>query len=105
MRISDWSSDVCSSDLRAGGHLKAALLINASARKNFHRVGFAPLRREARLSGPAHVKPMLHVLCFQRNQRRRTVNHAADRKSVVSGKSVPARVGLGGRRRSAKTKQ
>src|SRR3546814_15219556 len=72
MRISDWSSDVCSSDLlRAGGR--------RDRRRDApgQRRGAAPRRRGRRL----------------RRGRRRT-----DRKSVVSGKSVSVRVDLGGRR-------
>src|SRR3546814_8566353 len=60
MRISDWSSDVCSSDLLEHPVPDPALCPAAEA--------------------PVHILPV------------------ADRKSVVSGKSVSVRVDLGGRR-------
>src|SRR3546814_11092490 len=84
MRISDWSSDVCSSDLgfEPGAHLclgdavRAGWPAGARPGDGHHapvgrRFGFAPGRQ-----GPA----------------------AEDRKSVVLGKSVSVRVDLGCRR-------
>src|SRR3546814_19639143 len=70
MRISDWSSDVCSSDLFAHLALEPALdrVVEALPR---HAVG------EVVLAGEPFV---------------------GDRKSVVWGKSVSVRVDLGGRR-------
>src|SRR3546814_21155280 len=62
MRISDWSSDVCSSDL--------------------------PTRRD-QPSRPARGRA---------GRPAPTPRRAADRKSVVEGKSVSVRVDLGGRR-------
>src|SRR3546814_18147290 len=69
MRISDWSSDVCSSDLADGGR---------QPRGEQPRTG---AQRAADAAGPDH---------FGRGAR--------DRKSVVAGKSVSVRVDLGGRR-------
>src|SRR3546814_16070680 len=63
MRISDWSSDVCSSDLSNCGEEHDDVLWAAG--------GLSPARQ---------------------------ADHASDRKSVVSGKSVSVRVDLGGRR-------
>src|SRR3546814_15900963 len=68
MRISDWSSDVCSSDLSC----------TRSATSTPARSGRRPAARRS---------------SFRRWRRART-----DRKSVVSGKSVSVRVDLGGRR-------
>src|SRR3546814_7705036 len=68
MRISDWSSDVCSSDL-------GAKIESKHGRPSF-------LHTHARPRGRAQGDPRL----------------GADRKSVVSGKSVSVRVDLGGRR-------
>src|SRR3546814_11809498 len=69
MRISDWSSDVCSSDLVKRTRTSGILLILAAA-------------------------SLLLAACDDgANQP-----SAADRKSVVSGKSVSVRVDLGGRR-------
>src|SRR3546814_12000934 len=72
MRISDWSSDVCSSDLPTD---------NAAAPRRRRgcppsQAGSSSCRRDWR--GPNRC--------------------ARDRKSVVSGKSVSVRVDLGGRR-------
>src|SRR3546814_18406082 len=85
MRISDWSSDVCSSDLaarrpeeladRADG--PGALRRLRAARDDHPRAaGVAPADRS-------------RAGCTARRQ---------DRKSVVSGKSESVRVDLGGRR-------
>src|SRR3546814_12462816 len=89
MRISDWSSDVCSSDLvPVGSHRPAP-----------------PVPRDA---GPDRRRdPCPHL---PRRNRRRTRSRGSgrgrrvayrcggDRKSVVSGKSVSVSVDLGGRR-------
>src|SRR3546814_20672306 len=99
MRISDWSSDVCSSDLRSrcadGGPMELALL---------------------RGRGPGLVPelPLLHALYQGRvlqgrrarsaparrfeGRKRALFPHPRDRKSVGEGKSVSVRVGLGGGR-------
>src|SRR3546814_11107111 len=86
MRISDWSSDVCSSDLfkqedqllqqKRQGRLRARI-----------RVGHAVAAR-SRAAGRRRCGHRYS----QRLQGRR-----ADRKSVVSGKSVSVRVDIGGR--------
>src|SRR3546814_19337463 len=115
MRISDWSSDVCSSDLLA-------------ARRQLRRRGTVGLRlgfADGRVRGGSQAwRPLLHVL--QRRQLRRRWHRARsramttiaimqptylpwigylDRKSVVSGKSVSVRVDLGGRRIIKKKKK
>src|SRR3546814_8168288 len=72
MRISDWSSDVCSSDLKSD-MLDFADFI---AINKFDRKGAADALRDVRKQ-------------YQRNR---------DRTSVVSGQSVSVRVDLGGRR-------
>src|SRR3546814_6711072 len=68
MRISDWSSDVCSSDLPRARLAAVFGLVHAPQHE--------PARR--RRGGIEHI--------------------ALDRKSVVSGKSVSVRVDRGGRR-------
>src|SRR3546814_16186904 len=80
MRISDWSSDVCSSDLAL--HLLAEGGVLAG-----HRAGGGD--REGVL-GPRRRNV--------ERQRRDGGQHGQDRKSVVMGKSVSVRVDLGGRR-------
>jgi hypothetical protein len=63
-------------DRGAGG---AALV---HARKNFHRVRFAPLRHMARASGLAPVELFLNVFIFQFKPWRTTVHYAAIRGAV-----------------------
>src|SRR3546814_16036293 len=106
MRISDWSSDVCSSDLQA------ILLVV--------ELPVPPAQREQfRLGAPLHDAPMLQHedLVRARDGREPMRDHErrapraeaaqsianellalADRKSVVAGTSVSVRVYLGGRR-------
>src|SRR3546814_18277672 len=96
MRISDWSSDVCSSDLRmitspGRGVLKA---VNVAA-QTF-------LRTVSRVVGAEVIDDA--VAFFQAFEGREEGFRERDRKSVVSGKSVSVRVDLGGRRSSKKPK-
>src|SRR3546814_20611732 len=82
MRISDWSSDVCSSDLHPDDP-------DADGREyrghheRYHRPN--PRHHRGAGSGP-------------RRQAEAMTTRQTDRKSVVSGKSVSVRVDLGGRR-------
>src|SRR3546814_11743891 len=82
MRISDWSSDVCSSDL--------------SATLAWRGVGwrYCPTVRK---SMPAERMSSITWWISMRS------SPSPDRKSVVSGKSVSVRVYLGGRRIINKT--
>src|SRR3546814_14191386 len=89
MRISDWSSDVCSSDLidEAEHQLRY---------EDHHR-------RPARPADLVEAdRPGIEERRFQveddEEDRDEVESHVADRKSVVSGKSVSVRVDLGGRR-------
>src|SRR3546814_16579739 len=84
MRISDWSSDVCSSDLpvRIIPGLKFALELESHNHKGIILKCVKLLFR----SSPLPPSP-----CRPSSPHR-------DRKSVVSGKSVSVRVDLGGRR-------
>src|SRR3546814_11241773 len=102
MRISDWSSDVCSSDLpglvcaahlgagfAGGGCLDAVrTLATAVARRACNAGGGLALARDRprRRHAPLALAP-------------------ADRKSGVLGRRVPVRVALGGRRTIQKTQQ
>src|SRR3546814_9429298 len=87
MRISDWSSDVCSSDLR-------------------HRIGAAPVAQGEQVAehgdrhGHLQDQHARHV-AFQAKRP----GDPEDRKSVVSGKSVSVRVDLGGCRTIKKKKK
>src|SRR3546814_14835657 len=85
MRISDWSSDVCSSDLGA-----------CSARSWLQSASISSATRVAR---PVKV-PWPNSMCLISTVTLLSgaTRLKADRKSVVSGKSVSVRVDLGGRR-------
>src|SRR3546814_10980571 len=91
MRISDWSSDVCSSDLAGDDFTPDSSRRNPSSR--------AP--RSARESSVANCGSR----CSKRVPKRRRSAAASDRKSVVWGKSVSVRVDLGGRRIIKKKKR
>src|SRR3546814_12035633 len=105
MRISDWSSDVCSSDLPRGCR-KDTLALHAwlpdlapstALRKAFKggEIGFATFRQRYRdeLAGhPEHWWALLEM----------AGRGTLDRKSVVKGKRVSVRVVLGGRGRIKK---
>src|SRR3546814_16307529 len=79
MRISDWSSDVCSSDLVGGGQIDA-------------RAADVPLLRSD--GRPHHDRWTGH----RTGDTGVVARRGGDRKSVVEGKSVSVRVDLGGRR-------
>src|SRR3546814_18717969 len=89
MRSSDWSSDVCASDL--GGCLLLAAgssdQQDANEQSNRRHGGSLPFRGNG-----AHQ--------FLRGRSRRPVTQlwSTDRKSVVYGRRVSVRVALGGRR-------
>src|SRR3546814_17579257 len=99
MRISDWSSDVCSSDLVYGGAclaserpgLPAALrLLEAEiARQVLPDGGHAERSPVVQLEVLRHLVEMRAMLAAAKGER--------DRKSVVAGK-IGARVDLGVRR-------
>src|SRR3546814_19378609 len=101
MRISDWSSDVCSSDLSRRGHGEERAARAQDCRAPAVR---SSLRRHHRRDHRRQPQP-------QAGTDRRstaTAGRSADRKSVVWGKSVSVRVELGGRRiikKKTKTKQ
>src|SRR3546814_12693587 len=82
MRISDWSSDVCSSDLTA----QKAFFVTRCERGKQISCEERPWRCAS--SNQSSVAP----------QQLHPILSSADRKSVVYGKSVSVRVDLGGRR-------
>src|SRR3546814_18846329 len=111
MRIRDWSSDVCSSDLQAPagqpfdvrpGQIAFVLVLDASHVKADQGFGLAPRR------GQDEAAAGLQHAGYLRDQRLRpsdVLDHRQhgdlveiDRTSVVSGKSVSVRVDLGGGR-------
>src|SRR3546814_17928199 len=99
MRISDWSSDVCSSDL--GPLARSGLAGPGCPRKlagQGDRSAAAGARRRCPGTGDG-PRPWLPAGGGPADRRLTGAGRAApDRKSVVSGKSVSVRVDLGGRR-------
>src|SRR3546814_11651742 len=85
MRISDWSSDVCSSDLLGQG-------LGRLSGKVF-RIGHLGDFNDLSLCGTLAGVEMGLAAARVPHQR-----GGLDRKSVVEGKSVSVRVDLGGRR-------
>src|SRR3546814_18071485 len=91
MRISDWSSDVCSSDLDVDVHELAVLGVDLDGA----RVAVGPAVADAEHEvGPEKGGVAVAVAGLQADH----AGHQRDRKRVVSGKSVSVRVDLGGRR-------
>src|SRR3546814_15201876 len=106
MRISDWSSDVCSSDLRPGDRPaveiehpageQAALALAVMRDPAAHW----QLRRTGNMEGTEDgiIRGIVRTAEIDRNDQQ-------DRKSVVYGKSVSVRVDLGGRRNTKKKRK
>src|SRR3546814_15914418 len=102
MRISDWSSDVCSSDLRhrqrGGGVMGLAVLIPLSIAMGLvGLVAFCWALKHDQFEDPDGAA--WRVLTPEAPP-----GPEADRKSVVEGKRVSVRVDLGGRRIITKKK-
>src|SRR3546814_11351642 len=96
MRISDWSSDVCSSD-RRDGRAEPVVLQRPDA-------GAPDARPRPRRGEPdAAAEALLHAPRHGSGRRPaapgegRGALDLADRKSVLKGKNVPGRVVFGGR--------
>src|SRR3546814_19025234 len=95
MRISDWSSDVCSSDLngdQTGRHQQRRGLVAIANRHMFRE-----LRNDAELLGPLHEEIQIgrvHVEAASRSQR------PADRRIYIARERVFARLGTIERRRN-----
>src|SRR3546814_18898551 len=92
MRISDWSSDVCSSDLDHADHVLVQ-------RKRFAVMAGLQLG-QCRYHHLAHREQAVGVVGAEHEAADacRQGGILEDRKSVVSGKSVSVRLDLGGRR-------
>src|SRR3546814_16648460 len=86
MRISDWSSDVCSSDL--GGYTRADLPLAAPAEATVWIEDIAS-------DGPSSVLEIGDA-CVPPHRLRMAGGYDEDRKRAVQGKSVSVLVDLGG---------
>src|SRR3546814_18916095 len=111
MRISDWSSDVCSSDLlnvveHAGHRLGLPLAVDDAelreAIDDRHRGVGATVELQEQ---PLALAVLGHQADADIGAHRIARRGQGDRKSVVSGKSVYVRVAIGGRRISKKKKK
>src|SRR3546814_19865031 len=90
MRISDWSSDVCSSDLAAVFPFSGGGGAGGAPRDGRHR---------RQRGGAERLCPRANRRGIERSRGSAVgVAGCVDRKSVVSGKSVSVRVDLGVRR-------
>src|SRR3546814_16720968 len=101
MRISDWSSDVCSSDLRLSfrWHNRGlCCFLRRCGRRG--EAGNHRRRRDGRRSGwnEPGWDDQRGQSWYRSNPAKRYQLFLLDRKSVVSGKSVSVRLDLGGRR-------
>src|SRR3546814_15471606 len=110
MRISDWSSDVCSSDLRIDPppdrrvidlqlHRRRRRAPSARHRKKKPKI--IPVEMHASLLPHGAARP---AAAISRPAILHPLSTTRDRKSVVEGKSVEVRVDPGGRRRTKKKK-
>src|SRR3546814_16816159 len=118
MRISDWSSDVCSSDLRLANHIAdGSRKLRRGPLSGKLRAKLAELANgRGQHNGGLHVVWLLDLenslhSPSSRTRASRSLSliimslkglgygfRLADRESVVGGKSVYVRVALGGRR-------
>src|SRR3546814_14300977 len=115
MRISDWSSDVCSSDLPAFPSAQGTGCTNSSAARQYgvssKLIGLTLRHAELGLQRIRPVRRQILDLRDRRLQRATIFGCGArrrlrgDRKSVVEGKSVSVRGDLGGRGTIKKKKQ
>src|SRR3546814_11038794 len=109
MRISDWSSDVCSSDLFS---LILALSITTTMAQKKHKDDrfkqewqlIDSLTNKGLPQSAAKIAQQVLADAQQQDNRPNAIK-AQDRKSVVEGKSVSVRVDLGGRRIIKKKKK
>src|SRR3546814_16079056 len=96
MRISDWSSDVCSSDLLAKRLTEGAELCGIRSAEARH--GIRQQLRRAQDRGWCLTRGLVAKRDVTECARAAIGPGKADRKSVVKGRSVSGSVDLGGRR-------
>src|SRR3546814_16070667 len=99
MRISDWSSDLCSSDLAHGVGEKEKNHTNRRARNIDQPLPSITAGGNQYAVAEPHMEPIM-VQTDQQSSSGviRSMDEPVDRKSVGWGKSVSVRVDLGGSR-------
>src|SRR3546814_20946464 len=98
MRISDWSSDVCSSALAFLQHLARRVLAVVHQLVGVDRLVLLSVRGvDADLAEQAFHAEGARLVGDDRPQPRADLLFPEDRQSVGSGKGVSGRVDLGGR--------
>src|SRR3546814_15485039 len=90
LRISDWSSDVCSSDLKSGHGQAFDQRVDPDGGRTCPLHPARPCRHSERAAGREGF-----LRCLRTGPRHRA---AGDRQSVVEGKGGSVRVDLGGSR-------
>src|SRR3546814_12034189 len=93
MRISDWSSDVCSSDLTTG----ESPTVSHDEHKRVVELCVEAANGRVPVIAGTGSNSTAEAIDFTAHAKQ-AGDDAADRKSVVEGKSVSVRVDLGGRR-------
>src|SRR3546814_19804005 len=99
MRISDWSSDVCSSDLSLSRVMAAVVPDEHRMAAAAYRRLWAAYEENRDLILMGAYRPGNDPVIDEAVPRRQEIlDFIRDRKSAVSGESVSVRVDLGGRR-------
>src|SRR3546814_14924879 len=111
MRISGWSSDVCSSDLIAGKTNICTGLFRPVCTRHWATAQLqtgATLFYRQRPTGRGQLRHRLAAVCQSSAPHRKPAGHhnaaTKDRQSVAEGQSASVRVDHGGRRISKKKK-
>src|SRR3546814_14834683 len=104
MRISVWSSDVCSSDLIPGDRYRSVSATQPILGAGGPADGRPTMTKAVHCDGDRSCFDVLEGLGQFGREFGIFGAETADRKSVVSGKSVSVRVDLGGRRIIKKTR-
>src|SRR3546814_9925787 len=99
MRISDWSSDVCPSDLIKASFPRDYALARIAESQAETGEGAAVMTALRIANAAVRARTLWTIAAVQRQN-----GDEPDRKSAVKGKSVSVRLGLGGRRIITKKK-
>src|SRR3546814_14699429 len=112
MRISDWSSDVCSSDLTGRGEVRHRLSVGLDPGRAAGCGGGRQCPEKWNAGGVGSLSQVSVHAPGAGNHRKQLLSSAqssgrgeVDRKSCVSGKGVSVRVDRGGRRIIKKKKK